>query len=125
MLTGKFKRKDSVDDDGKVSQHASDDGRVDAAMVFDGGCAPSISSLARLLNIYCFPCELSRPSASTDTRSTNIAGLDLCRHPDAPPSRTIRREPSTLSSPEKGRRHTHIECYTGWLSLEIPLCPLV
>lgn len=36
MLTGKFKQKDSPNDDGTVSQNASDDRRVDAAMMFGG-----------------------------------------------------------------------------------------
>ena len=77
MLIGIFKRKWSTDKDGTVSQNASDNAPVDAAMELGSGCASSMSSLARLLDNQCFPCDLSTPSTSTDTRPIDIADLDL------------------------------------------------
>lgn len=76
MLTGIFKPKDSSNDDGTVSQNGSDDGRVNAAMVFEGGCASPTSSLARLLNSLLLPMP-TYYTQHIDTRSIDIAGLDL------------------------------------------------
>lgn len=116
-VTGRSIRNGSTLAEGITCQPNSRAGWLASAIVSGGGCALSMRSVIKQVNIVVLPFDLSMPTRLTEIRFTEIGGflgLLFCRFP---PSMTRHTSPSAVAPPKNiGADIRMLAPIRGWSS---------